>query len=352
VVTAVAAGRAAALRSGAVPVPVPVLAYIPSPPGSQLVLGPFHLRAYGLLIALGVFAAVWLGDRRWQDRGGEAGTLSSIALWAVPGGLVGARIYHVATDYELYTHHPFNAVKIWQGGLGIWGGVAGGVLVGWIVVRRRGLDMRTMLDAVAPALPLAQAIGRWGNYFNQELFGRPTKLPWALQVDPSHRPPGLEHFATFQPTFLYESLWDLAVAGLVLWAGKRLRLRRGYLFVLYVALYTFGRFWTELLRIDFAHKILGLRFNDWVSILIFAGAATLLLLRGRAPDADEDRPAEPAEPADPAEAAAPAEPAERAEGAEESQPAAVPAAGGDPLQGGGGVVGEGGDEVGPGPGEP
>jgi prolipoprotein diacylglyceryl transferase len=323
-----------------VPAPVQVLAYIPAPPGSQLVLGPFHLRAYGLLIALGVFAAVWLADRRWQAQGGEAGTLSSIALWAVPGGLIGARLYHVATDYELYTHHPFDAVKIWQGGLGIWGGVAGGVLVGWVVVRRRGLDMRAMLDAVAPALPLAQAIGRWGNYFNQELFGRPTKLPWALQVDVAHRPVGFSQFATFQPTFLYEALWDLAVVGLVLLAEKRLRLRRGYLFCMYVALYTFGRFWTELLRIDFAHKILGLRLNDWVSIVIFVGAVSLLVLRGRAKEGDEDQ--------------APTDTGTGDEGDEEApaEPAPVPVVGGEQLEGGGSVVDEGGDEIGPGPGQP
>jgi prolipoprotein diacylglyceryl transferase len=279
-----------ALRSWVVPAPVQVLAYIPSPPGSQVILGPFHLRAYGLLIAVGVFAAAWLGDRRWQAQGGEAGTVSSVALWAVPAGLIGARLYHVVTDYELYTHHPFDAVKIWQGGLGIWGGVAGGVLAGWGVVRRRGLDMAAMLDAVAPALPLAQAIGRWGNYFNQELFGRPSKLPWALKVDLAYRPAGFGQFATFHPTFLYESLWDLAVVGLVLWAEKRLRLRRGYLFCLYVALYTFGRFWTELLRIDFAHKILGLRLNDWTSVVVFVGAVSLLVLRGRRGRTRDDPP--------------------------------------------------------------
>jgi prolipoprotein diacylglyceryl transferase len=331
---------------------VPVLAYIPSPPGSQLVLGPFHLRAYGLLIALGVFAAVWLGDRRWQARGGA------------PGTLIGARLYHVATDYELYTHHPLNAFKIWQGGLGIWGGVAGGVLVGWVVIRRRGLDMRAMLDAVAPALPLAQAIGRWGNYFNQELFGRPTRLPWALQVDPSHRPPGFERHATFQPTFLYEVLWDLAVVGLVLWAEKRLRLRRGYLFCLYVALYTFGRFWTELLRIDFAHKILGLRFNDWVSVLIFTAAALLLVLRGRAKEGDAipgaDRESGAGREAGREGGREGGREAGREAGDEggreagreagEPEPAIVPVVGREQPVGEPGVAGESGDEIGPGPG--
>jgi prolipoprotein diacylglyceryl transferase len=270
-------------------VPLHVLAYIPSPPGNQISLGPLHLRAYGLLIALGVFAAVWLADRRWQDQGGEAGVISAIALWAVPGGLIGARLYHVVTDFELYDgtphHSPLNALKIWNGGLGIWGGVAGGVLVGWVVVRRRGLDMRAMLDAAAPALPLAQAIGRWGNYFNQELFGRPTTLPWALKIDVAHRPLQYAQYKTFQPTFLYECLWDLAVVGVVLLVERRARLRKGYLFAVYVAAYTFGRFWIESLRIDFAHKFLGLRLNDWTSIVVFV-VAVGFIVRGRRPEAE------------------------------------------------------------------
>jgi prolipoprotein diacylglyceryl transferase len=264
--------------------------YIPSPSTNGISLGPLRLHMYGFLIVAGVFAAVWLADRRWRARGGEAGTFSAIALWAVPGGLVGARLYHVATDYELYTHHPFDALKIWQGGLGIWGGIAGGVLVGWFYIRRHDLDFPAILDTVAPALPLAQAIGRWGNYFNQELFGRPTTLPWGLKIDAANRPLAYAHSATFQPTFLYESLWDLAVVGLVLLVEKRVRLRKGYLFAVYVALYTFGRFFTEYLRIDFAHKILGLRINDWVSVIIFLGAVALILRQGRAggePDASE-----------------------------------------------------------------
>jgi prolipoprotein diacylglyceryl transferase len=331
-----------------------LLAYIPSPPGSQISLGPLHLRAYGLLIALGVFAAVWLADRRWQARGGEAGTLSAIALWAVPAGLIGARLYHVATDYELYTHDPLGAFKIWQGGLGIWGGVAGGVIVGLLVTRRKGLDMRTMLDVAAPALPLAQAIGRWGNYFNQELFGRPTKLPWGLQVDPSHIPQGFALSTKFHPTFLYESLWDLAVVGLVLLAEKRLRLRRGYLFCLYVALYTLGRFWTEYLRIDFAHKFGGLRLNDWVSVAVFTSATLLLVLRGRA-----RRPESPADGDGPVagdgevvagDGEVVAGDGEAVAGDGEVEAGGGEVAGG--LEGGRGVVAEDSDEVSPRPGQP
>jgi len=267
--------------------PVRLLAYLPSPSSNGVQLGPLRLRAYGLLIALGVFAAIWLADRRWQARGGEAGTVASLAMWAVPGGLVGARLYHIATDYELYTHHPLNMVKVWQGGLGIWGGIAGGLGVGAIYLRRHHLSLRDMMDTVAPALPLAQAIGRWGNWFNQELYGRPTTLPWGLEIDAAHRPAAYPAVHTFQPTFLYESIWDLIVVAIVLWVEKRVRLRRGYLFAVYVAAYTFGRFFTEYLRIDFAHKFLGLRLNDWTSIIVFLVATGLLLTKGRA-RADEE----------------------------------------------------------------
>ena len=259
----------------------PVFAYIPSPSTGVLHLGPLALRAYGLLIALGVFAAVWLASRRWEARGGDPGDISSIALWAVPAGLIGARIYHVATDYELYRGKNWlDMFKIWAGGLGIWGGIAGGVLVGAYVAHRRHLRVPALLDVVAPALPLAQAIGRWGNYFNQELFGRPTKLPWGLKIDAAHKvglPLSYQQYSTFHPTFLYESLWDLAVVGIVLLVEKKVRLKRGRLLAVYVAAYTFGRFFTEYLRIDFAHKFLGLRLNDWTSIIVFAVAMVFVV---------------------------------------------------------------------------
>ncbi len=269
------------------PFVVGVLAYLPSPSSNGIQIGPVHLRAYGLCIALAIFAAVWLADRRWRRRGGEPGTIAALALWAVPGGLIGARLYHIATDYELYTHHLLNVFKVWQGGLGIWGAVAGGVAGGAIYAHRHGLPAKELLDVVAPALPLAQAIGRWGNWFNQELFGRPTTLPWGLQIAPAHRPAAYAAYGTFHPTFLYESLWDLAVVGIVLLVEKRIRLRRGYLFAVYVAAYTFGRFFTEYMRIDFAHKFLGLRLNDWTSILVFAVSFALLVLRGRPPEREE-----------------------------------------------------------------
>ena len=226
-----------------------VIASIPSPSSGSFHLGPLQLRAYGLMIALGVFAAIEIARHRWKQRGGDPDAITTIALWAVPAGLVGARIYHVITDNELYRGHWLDAFKIWNGGLGIWGGVAVGVLVGAIVARRKGYDIPTLLDCVAPALPVAQAIGRLGNYFNQELFGGPTSLPWGLEIAPAHRPAGYEHTATFHPTFLYEAVWNLALAALIIWVIPRVlpRLKTGRLFVVYIAGYTLGRLLVELM---------------------------------------------------------------------------------------------------------
>jgi prolipoprotein diacylglyceryl transferase len=235
------------------------------------------------MIALGVVAAVKVASDRWVAKGGRAEDMTAVATWGVPAGLVGARLYHVATDYQRFQGRWLHAFAIWEGGLGIWGGVALGALVGWIVARRRGCDATAMLDAVAPAIPLAQAIGRLGNWFNQELFGKPSTLPWALKIDPSHRPDGYLDQATFHPTFLYESLWNLLVVALVLWADRRWNLTRGRLFALYVAAYTVGRFWIEAMRIDDAHHVLGLRLNDWTSIVVFLAALVFLLRRRSAP---------------------------------------------------------------------
>lgn len=266
-----------------------ILSYIPSPSHGVLHIGPIPLRAYAACILLGVAAAIWLAGRRWEAEGGDPRLISDLAVWAVPAGLVGARIYHVITDYELYTHHPLDALKVWDGGLGIWGGIAVGTLVGIVVARRRGADTLALLDAVAPALPLAQAIGRWGNWFNQELFGRPTTLPWGLRIDPVNRPAAYAKFSKFQPTFLYESLWNLVVVAIVVAVGRRHRLRPGRLFALYVATYTFGRFWIELLRIDFAHRIAGLRINDWTSVVVFL-VASAFVVTGRRSDRSEPEP--------------------------------------------------------------
>ena len=260
-------------------------AYLPSPSTNGLSIGPLRLHVYGLLIACGIAAAVWLSQRRWERIGGEPGTMAKLALWGVPGGLIGARVYSLATSWGVDTNgHWLRAFAIWQGGLGIWGGVIGGIALGLVGARRYHLPMRPLLDCVAPAFALAQAIGRWGNYFNQELYGRPSKWPWAVRID---NPPGFAPHSTFQPTFLYECIWDLVVLGLVIWVERRFRIRRGYLIAAYAAFYTFGRFWTEYLRIDNAHRFLGLRLNDWTSIVVFVVATVVLLTRGRAAEGDE-----------------------------------------------------------------
>jgi prolipoprotein diacylglyceryl transferase len=254
------------------------LAFLPSPPFKALHLGPFQLRAYGLMIALGVIAAWCLADRRWTAVGGSPGDIEHIALRAVPAGLVGARIYHVITSYEGYIDRPWRALKIWDGGLGIPGGIAAGVLCGIIVARRRSMSLAPLLDAVAPAIALAQAIGRWGNWFNQELFGRPTSLPWGLRIDRVNRPAEFASSTTFQPTFLYESLWNLALVAALLVAERRLHLRPGRLFALYLAGYASGRLWIEGLRIDAAHSVAGLRVNEWVSVVALATVGMYLVV--------------------------------------------------------------------------
>jgi prolipoprotein diacylglyceryl transferase len=261
------------------------LAAFPSPSTNGISIGSLRLHVYGLLIALGIGAAVWLAQRRWERVGGLPNTMATLAVWGVPGGLIGARVYSLATSWQVDTGGQIvQAFEIWHGGLGIWGGVLGGVGLGLVGARRHHLPLRPLLDAVAPALALGQAIGRWGNYFNQELYGRPSSLPWAVRID---HPAGYPAGTTFQPTFLYESLWDLIVVGLVIWAARRFRIRRGYLFALYAALYTFGRFWTEYLRIDDAHHFLGLRLNDWTAIIVFVVSVGLLVFRGRAAPGDE-----------------------------------------------------------------
>jgi prolipoprotein diacylglyceryl transferase len=260
------------------------LAFIPSPSQGVVHLGPIPLRGYAFCIIIGVFVAVWLGGRRWIARGGKAGTVADIAVWAVPFGLVGGRLYHVITDYELYFTHGkdwVDAFKIWQGGLGIWGAIALGALGAWIGCRRRGIALPAYADAIAPGIALAQAVGRWGNWFNQELYGRPTTLPWGLKIDPAHRPPGTPDIATYHPTFLYESLWCVGVALLVIWADRRFRLGHGRAFALYVAAYTVGRFWIEHMRVDYAHRILGMRLNDWTAIVVFAAAVLYFVLSAR-----------------------------------------------------------------------
>lgn len=257
---------------------------LPSPSQGVWHLGPFPVRAYALCIIAGIVAAVWLAERRWVARGGKPGVLQDLALWAVPFGIVGGRLYHVVTDPELYFgsgRDPINALYIWNGGLGIWGAIALGAVGAWIGARRGGVRLGEIAGVLAPALPLAQAIGRWGNWFNQELFGGPTDLPWGLRIAPNHRPAGYENDATFHPTFLYESLWDLGVVGLVLWVERRFQIAGGRLFAVYVMGYTAGRGWIEYLRIDTVNHVLGLRLNVWTSVIVFLGAAVYFVLAGR-----------------------------------------------------------------------
>lgn len=246
------------------------------------------LHAYGLCIAAGILIAVRISERRWEQRGHARADITDIAIWVVIAGVLGARLYHVATDYELYTHNLLKALFIWDGGLGIWGAVAGGAAAVVVLARRRHLDSLSLMDTLAPGVALAQAIGRWGNYFNQELFGRPTSLPWAIEIDRQHRPAMYKSFSTFQPTFLYESLWCLAIFGALVLLEHRFRFRRGQTIALYVVLYTAGRFVFENMRSDFAHTIAGLRINAWASLVLFAlGLAWFVWLgmHGRHPDA-------------------------------------------------------------------
>jgi prolipoprotein diacylglyceryl transferase len=268
---------------------------IPSPEHGVWHLGPLPLRAYALCIIAGVVAAVWLGEKRWIARGGAAGQVGDIALWGVPFGLVGARVYHVITDHDLYFGEgkdALGALEIWHGGLGIWGAIAGGVLGGAIGARRAGIRMLPMLDALAPSLLLAQAIGRWGNYFNQELFGKPTSKPWGLEIDAAHRPEGYQDATTFHPTFLYECLWNLGAMGVVIYLDRKLRLGFGRCFALYVMAYCLGRGWIEHLRIDKVEysDVLGLRLNVWTSIVLGTAALVYFVVAGRkhpAPDTRE-----------------------------------------------------------------
>ncbi|TIC88598.1 prolipoprotein diacylglyceryl transferase [Nocardioides sp. GY 10113] len=302
-----------------------ITATIPSPSQGVWYLGPVPIRGYALCIILGIVAAIWIGERRWQARGGRYGDIQDIAIWAVPFGLVGGRLYHVATDWEKYFGEgkdPISALYVWRGGLGIWGAIALGALGAYLGARSKGIRFLPLVDVLAPGVLVAQAIGRWGNWFNQELYGRPTDLPWGLEIDPSNWPRNCDYPAgsgtctfevgtTFHPTFLYESLWNLAAFGVVLWLERRYRLGYGRVMAVYVMAYTLGRGWIEYLRIDDVQleHVLGLRFNVWTSIVLFVAAALFfewsrrthpgredsVYLPGREPSAEAEEDEQPQE---------------------------------------------------------
>jgi len=262
-----------------------VISSIPSPDQGVWFIGWFPIRAYAMCILAGIIVAVWITQRRLEDRGGKPGQALDVAIWVVPIGILGGRLYHVISSPQAYFGeggHPLNAFKIWEGGLGIWGAVALGAVGAWIGCRRNGVRFLDYADAAAPGVVLAQAIGRWGNYFNNELYGAKTDLPWGLEIHCWDQGAGAavtcpgsttNVLGTFQPTFLYESLWCLVVALALVLVDRRFTLARGQIFALYVLLYTFGRGFIETLRTDAANHVLGLRLNVWTSVIVFAGAA-------------------------------------------------------------------------------
>ncbi|QYF91040.1 prolipoprotein diacylglyceryl transferase [Arthrobacter sp. PAMC25284] len=292
-------------------IPVATELFFPSPVASALQLGPLTIRFYALCILAGIVAGVWLTARRLRERGGTTSQTLDIVTWAVPFGIVGGRLYHVITDNQLYFgpgRDPWGALRIWEGGLGIWGAVALGLVGALIGARRAGVPFPAFVDAAAPGLLIAQALGRWGNWFNNELYGEPTDLPWKLQIhamDPATGlaltgPDGIpEVLGYFQPTFLYESLWTLAAALLLMFLDRRYKLGAGSVFALYIVSYTAGRFAFELMRSDPANLILGLRVNTWVAGLLFlTGLVIFQRLRSRPrstvpPAANEPAPGNP-----------------------------------------------------------
>jgi prolipoprotein diacylglyceryl transferase len=253
------------------------LASIPSPDQSTLEIGPLSIHYYGLTLLVGIVAAVWITGFRWTRRGGDWDLIFRVAVWGVAFGIIGARIYHVITSWNELPDAWWGPFAIWKGGLGVWGGIGLGCAVGAIVAHRSGASIAKLADCVAPALLVAQGIGRFGNWWNQELFGKPTDLPWGLEIAPEHRPIDYIESATFHPTFLYEALWCFAAAGLLLLVERRFRIRPGGLFAVYVILYSIGRLWIETLRIDPSHEWAGVRLNVWVAGLAIILATAFLV---------------------------------------------------------------------------
>ncbi len=270
------------------PLAASVVASIPSPSSSSLSLGPLTFTLYGLMIALGVVAAVEISRRRWEAVGGNGDDIADLAKWGVPAGLIGARIYHLVTDWKSYQGRWIDGFKIWEGGLGIPGGLILGVGVGYLYAKRRGWDVPRLVDCVIPSIPVAQAIGRLGNWFNQEVYGRQSTLPWALEIDAEHRS-DFPNDTTFHPTFLYEGLFNLALAYALIRLDRKKILKPGQLLPLWIAGYGFGRFLVESLRSDFASEILGIRVNHWASgIAMVVGLAWFFAMERKADDTDGD----------------------------------------------------------------
>ncbi|HEV2590878.1 MAG TPA: prolipoprotein diacylglyceryl transferase [Gaiellaceae bacterium] len=252
-----------------------MIAYIPSPHSGSVSLGPLTIHMYGLTLLVAILACIWLTGRRWRAQGGDWDLIWRIAVWGVAFGVVGARAYHDITSWNEVPSPKWKGIfEVWQGGLGVWGGILLGTIAGAIIVRRAGYSARVMLDCAAPGLLLAQGIGRIGNWWNQELYGKPTTLPWGLKIDLAHR---VGSAATYHPTFLYELIWDVIGVLLLLWVDRRFRIKPPALFALYVVWYTFGRFFEELLRVDPSHHFAGLRLNAWVSIVVFVASAAFFI---------------------------------------------------------------------------
>jgi prolipoprotein diacylglyceryl transferase len=269
-----------------------LLAFIPSPSESGFHVGPLFIHMYGITLLVAILACCWLTARRWKAVGGDTDLVLRVAVWGVAFGVVGARAYHDLTSWsEVPTPKWKGIFEVWEGGLGVWGGILLGTIVGAFVVKRSGASVTLFMDAVAPGLLLAQGIGRIGNWWNQELYGKPTKLPWGLKIDLAHRVPQYINDATFHPTFLYELIWDVVGVFLLIWVGKRWRIRPPGLFALYVSYYCFGRFFEELLRVDPAHHYAGLRLNAWVSIFCFVVSTVFFVWWQRRPEREGgDRP--------------------------------------------------------------
>jgi prolipoprotein diacylglyceryl transferase len=289
-----------------------VALHIPSPSVNGFHLGPLFIHFYGLMYVVAITLAVIITRRRWRAVGGDPTLVTDVATWVVPAGIVGARIYFdITTPFDITPHTWWGPFAVWNGGLGVWGGILAGALVGVWRVHRAGADWRLFANAIAPALLVAQAIGRIGNYFNQELVGKPTSLPWALEVSPAHRPAGYLGFSTFQPSFLYELIFDLALAALLVWLGHHRNIRPPGLLALYVAGYSAYRIFEETIRVDSSAHLLGLRLNFYIAIVgTAAGIAWFAWTQRRRP---EPEPAPQPEPGGSAESESAAEPAAQSE---------------------------------------